>query len=671
MLKKAMTGLTLLMCLSVNAQSLDLSLGTNDWSSVSGQTLTGAQTFQAGPNAWSISPYTGSTMYSLSPTNTTNTYSNMSTALGLSSVSVTALSAEIAAQNPSGGGSITNAAWVSKNFTFAAPSTFKMYWTYTSVDYVPFNDGSITTLVNTDDATTLGKINGVSTQYLLLGATNPGTGNYSTGSYGSTGWQVVNYNVLTAGTYKLGFAVFNQGDTALSPVLNVNDGLGTVTQNGTIFGSVAPNDPSMPTVDPTPPAATVVSQSTSDSTTSSSVNGTSTIVNNIAYGVTAVAVAQSNGRGEQTPKVLKVIQTTVTTEKTPFTLTQTSTTPVTTTTVTTPVTTKVWSDGTTTIENGTPVTSTTTSNSVSSVDTPGIEVVEIDTKKDYSTRVDQYSYLNDANHRINLTLDSDTLSRHQVSDNILKPKTDLIGDEEKGWTYFIAEGQRSNTSDTYKFNTQRYGVGHEKNIESNWIVGGQYNHVNSNLTGDQSGGNLEKNHVGVYSLYSHEGWLLKSDFGVAVNTYRNYHTINELQLGNQGKANGKDVWLANRVYAPSLEGIEGLESFEGFRPYAGVRVQNTQRNGLTESGSEVSSMTYDKINKTNTIGEAGVRYENVVFEKVNVIAEAGRTTNNITTIKVGANFTPKENVLGNASLTQQRQNGVTNNIAQVSLKVLF
>ena len=668
MLKKAIAVTASLVCLSVNAQSLNLSLGTGDWTSVDGQTLTGPQTFQAGPNAWAISPYTGSTMYSLSPTNPTNSYSNMSTALGLSSASVSALSAEIAAQNPSGGGSITNAAWVSKDFTFAAPSTFKMYWTYTSVDYVPFNDGSITTLVNTGDATTLGKINGVSTQYLLLGATNPGTGNYSTGSYGSTGWQVVNYDVTTAGTYKLGFSVFNQGDTALSPVLNVNDGIGTVTQNGTPFGSVAPNDPTMPTVDPTPvtpptpPAATVVSQSTTDSVTSSSVNGTPVIATNIAYGATAVAVAQSNGRGEQTPKTLKVVQTTVTTGTTPFTLTQTTTTPVTTTTVTTPVTTKVWSDNTTTTENGTPVTTTSTTDSVSSVDTPGVEVVEIDTKKDYSTRVDQYSYMKNANERINLTLDSDTLSRHQASDNILKSRTTLVGDEEKGWTYFVAEGQRSNASDTYKMNTQRYGIGHEKNVESNWIVGAQYNYVAANLTGDQSGGSLEKNHVGVYSLYNHEGWLLKSDLGVAVNTYKNYHTINELQLANQGKANGTDVWLANRLYTPD---------FEGFRPYAGVRVQNSNRNGLTESGSEVSSMTYDKINKTDTIGEAGVRYENVVFDKVNMMAEAGRTTNDITTIKVGASFTPKENVLGGVTIGQQRQNGVTNNIAKISLKVLF
>jgi hypothetical protein len=399
MLKKALAVSASLVCLSVNAQSLNFSLGTGDWTSVDGQTLTGAQTFQAGPNAWAISPYTGSTMYSLSPTQPSNSYANMSTALSLSSASVSALSAEIAAQNPSGGGSITNAAWVSKDFTFTAPSTFKMYWTYTSVDYVPFNDGSITTLVNTGDAATLGKINGISTQYLLLGATNPGTGNYSTGSYGSTGWQVVNYDVTTAGTYKLGFAVFNQGDTALSPILNVNDGLGTVTQNGTLFGSVAPNDPTMPTVDDTPvtPPPSPTPVVTTETTTTT---GTPTITTSIAYGATAVSVALANSRGDQTPKTLQVTQTKTETGVTPFTLTTVTQTPVTTTTVT------KTDDVVTDTESSTTVNETT--NSVT-----GEEVVEIASNKNYSTRIDQYDYLSKANERINMWLDSDVLSRHR------------------------------------------------------------------------------------------------------------------------------------------------------------------------------------------------------------------------------------------------------------------
>ena len=82
-------------------------------------------------------------------------------------------------------------------------------------------------------------------------------------------------------------------------------------------------------------------------------------------------------------------------------------------------------------------------------------------------------------------------------------------------------------------------------------------------------------------------------------------------------------------------------------------------------------MTYDGYSQTNTIGEGGVRYDSTVFDTVNLTVEAGRTTNDITTYKLGASFTPAQHVLGGLTLGQQRQNGVTNNIAQVSLKVLF
>ena len=593
-LNKSLLTMTLFLAINAKADPLDLSLGTGDWSSVSGQTLTGTQTFQAGPNAWAISPYTGSTMYSLAPTSPSNTYANMSSALGMSSASTSALSSQIAAQNPSGGGNITNAAWVSKNFTFTAPATFNMYWTYTSTDYVPFNDGSITTLVNTTDASVLGKINGISTQYLLLGATNPGTGNYSTGSYGSTGWQVVNYSILSAGTYKLGFAVFNQGDTALSPVLNVNDGLGTVTQNGTTFGAVAPNDPSMPsspavTPPTTPSAPTVVSQSTSETTSASSSSGASTVTTSIAYGITAVTVAQANSKGGQTPKVLNVVQTTTSTGTTPFTVTTTTTTPVTTTTTTTPVTTKVWSDGTTTTEEGTPVTTTSVTNTTSSVETQGVEVVQIGTQQNYTTRIDQYDQMASQNRRLNATLDSDPLSRVKATDGGLAQRT---GDN-RDWNFYInANGSKSNTVDTYKYNANTFGVGFETKIDNATLVGVQYNRVDSTTTGEQGGGNLYKDAVGVYALANVENFLIKGDLGYALNKYNAGHNLPELGLSNSSSANGADKWAAIRAYTPE---------FYGFRPYIGGRVENNQRNSTSDSGSDVSAVSYAGINSTKSI----------------------------------------------------------------------
>jgi uncharacterized protein YhjY with autotransporter beta-barrel domain len=122
------------------------------------------------------------------------------------------------------------------------------------------------------------------------------------------------------------------------------------------------------------------------------------------------------------------------------------------------------------------------------------------------------------------------------------------------------------------------------------------------------------------------------------------------------------MWLANRVYTPDTN---------GFRPFAGVRIQNSTIGAVTESGTPLTAMTYSKQNQTNTIGEAGVRYDAKVADKVNLTAEAGQTTNNITTVKVGASFTPEQNVLGNVNVVQQRQGSVVNNILQASIKWLF
>lgn len=282
----------------------------------------------------------------------------------------------------------------------------------------------------------------------------------------------------------------------------------------------------------------------------------------------------------------------------------------------------------------------------------------------YSTRVDQYDYLKKANERINQALDSNVLDRFAVKDATLQSK--LKDQGEDSYTYLIAQGTTSNTSDTYKMNSSRFGIGHEKKIKANWIVGGQLNYVNGNLNGEDASGSLNKTHVGAYSLATWNDWILKSDVGYAVNNYSNSHALTNIQeLGpqyNSGKTNGQDMWINNRVYTPE---------FKGFRPYAGVRVQNTQISGLTESGSTLTAMSYDKVNSTNVIGEGGLRYENKLFDKVNLVAEAGQTSNNITSQKVGLSYSPEKNVLGVFNIGQQRQNGVVDNTAQVNIKVLF
>jgi hypothetical protein len=621
------------------------------------------------PATWQFSAY-GNSMLALQP-GPSNQWNTVGTTLGLTSSQITSLSALLQQQAQASGfgsGSITNSAFVHRTVTLTAGTTYQLAWNYIGTDYVPFNDGSITTLVGTGStAGVTPTVNNYAQNYALLGFTNPGTGDYSAGTFGSTGWQVSTYSVPTSGDYQLGFAVFNLDDTGLSPVLLVDEQQGTTLQNGTTFGAVAPNPgtsaPSSPGSTPsTPSAPTIVSSAPGTPiVTSNSVSGPTTTDIAIATGVTITVMTLTDTRTGES-KVLSINRNTTNVSTTPVTTTVTSTTPVTTTTTTTPTTVNTYSDNTTQTVNGTPTTTQTTANQVTVASNTVDDVQTASQDQAYSTRIDQYDYMTKANTRINMTLDSNVLDRHRGNDGVLTARTGLVGNEEKGWTYIIAEGQRSNASDTYRMNTTRFGVGHEKRIESNWIAGAQYNNVVGNLAGDQSGGRLEKNHIGLYSLYNYEGWLLKSDLGVARNTYSNYHNINELGMSNTGKADGTDIWLANRLYTPDME---------GFRPYAGVRVQNSKIAGLTETGTPLTAMTYAGQNQTNTIGEAGVRYDTKVNDTVNLTAEVGQTTNNITTVKAGASFTPDKNVLGSVNVVQQRQGSIVNNIVQATVKWLF
>ena len=108
------------------------------------------------------------------------------------------------------------------------------------------------TLVKNGEPNVVGTLNGQQSQYALLGFTNTGTGNYSTNSYGATGWQVAQFVVPSDGTYTLGFTSFNLGDTALSPILFIDEVQGTTALNGQTFNPVQPNSGS--TAPPPPPS---------------------------------------------------------------------------------------------------------------------------------------------------------------------------------------------------------------------------------------------------------------------------------------------------------------------------------------------------------------------------------------------------------------------------------
>ncbi len=255
--------------------------------------------------SWTFGPNNAAKAVALQPVNPV-TFSDAMAALGLSGSPQTAIQNQLTAdRNASGFGSgnPTNAAWITREVQLTAGETYTMSWNYLGTDYVPYNDGSVTALVPvTVTGTPVIRVNNYVQSYALLGFTNPGTGDYSTNSYGATGWQTSTYRVDITGTYKLGFAVFNLGDTSLSPVLMVDSEAGStercVSGTCTTFGGVEPNNETAPTVAPTTTAETTTTSTTSTTTTTLPPAPTSLVVTSLddttANGTLRWAITQAN-----------------------------------------------------------------------------------------------------------------------------------------------------------------------------------------------------------------------------------------------------------------------------------------------------------------------------------------------------------------------------------------
>ena len=233
------------------------------------------------PATWSFSPF-GTYAAALQPGNSSPVFDVAINEIGLSSTHSASIKSLLVDQRTAacatgvcGNADPTNAAWMVKQVTLQAGTIYTMSWNYIGTDYVPFNDGSITSLVPIDSTSSATiSVNNQVGNYALLGFTNPGTGDYSTGSFGSTGWQISTYEVSETGEYLLGFAVFNLGDTGLSPVLLVDSEPGQTLKNGETFGAVVPNNPSAPTVAPTTTPETSVPTTTSEAPTTTETPST-------------------------------------------------------------------------------------------------------------------------------------------------------------------------------------------------------------------------------------------------------------------------------------------------------------------------------------------------------------------------------------------------------------
>jgi hypothetical protein len=548
----------------------------------------GMQNFNAGgSHSWTITPPTGDYMVSIQPTGQqqtgTNDFQTMATALNLSATSVTQIQNAMTA---SGNGLPTNAAWLYQDLVLANGTTFNVAWQYVSSDYEPFNDGSLTSLVNTT-GTVVATVNGENKEYALLGFTNAGTGNYSVGSYGATGWQLATYLVNENGTYRLGFGSFNLSDTALSPILFVTQYQGTTLDHGVAFGPIAPNAGSSapnnsggggsggggsPTIVSTAPGADIV--------TSSSTVGATVDQDTVNY------TAATSGDTKT------ITQTTITAH----------TTPTTTVTVITPTTVDTYSDGSTVTTNGTPVTTTTTVNTITFNQAEVVKTAHVGGGKD------------------------------AYNNTIVKPFfVDPFGISDGSWADVSLSSGNNIGSTNVNF-------GYQKTVDNITAgVAGSAGKVassglnNSSVTGETYAGTA-------YVLNKSDLVNVKGSIGFGIGNYVVDNSIASFGLSNKTKSQQKTAYADMAFYS--------AKDYAGWTPFAGVTVLNSDIGNVEETGTSLLSSGTVASNKTYTMPYVGVKNE----VSPGVVVEVKATQTEPYGTVVSGKVTAKNKITDNVSL---------------------
>lgn len=347
-------------------------------------------------------------------------------------------------------------------------------------------------------------------------------------------------------------------------------------------------------------------------------------------------------------KRIKITKVVTTKTEAPVTTVTTVTTPVTTTITTTPVVNGVY---------GTVASTSSVSNTATSSTVVTKESSTSLQNTDYFTRVDQLSYLNKISGLINASVDNNALDRHYGGEST----------EFKATTYFGINKSGSNTTDTYKYKGDHYSLGGERYLGNNIMIGAQYDYITGTVAGEQSGGTLVKHHLGLFNLYSTHGWIVDTDVGAAVNTFTNYHTLNELALTNSGTTKGKDVWGNLKVYTPDLVGL---------RLFAAGRYEGNTVDAEQEIGSALTTILYDAIDTREFTKQIGIRFDRLIGTNLRLIGEASiyHPSTNTRMFRAGLMyFSSSKHFNGSINIIQQRagSEGIILNTGRLELNVKF
>jgi hypothetical protein len=448
---------------------------------------------------------------------------------------------------------------------------------------------------------------GISSSWSPLGATyyngaNGGNGDYTIG----LGWYLPTLaNGATATfnyAYIFGPSAFAAGETAVTS----GAGGGTpgvvpgCTSSCTLTDVGDASAPATPTVTGTS-TVNIVTSSTSYSA------WTSAFATTYAYAISHATPAITNNR-----LVIGRDNTTTTTA------TETQTRTETTTTTTTPRTTTTYSNGTSTVADGTASSSNTTATQTQSLAIATPTTVSQTASAPVDT-VENSMLLNIYSQEMNR---ADPLNRiNLVGDKITRRTSQAKDIDRNTWAWISGKSANGNDSRGTGFE-----IGVERLINDTTLVGLQYNKINTNLTKVEQGtGKFDTDMANVYAIKKLGRWAIKPSLGYGSSDYRSSRTIvlgaqenfAEEVYSNSHSTKGKSVWADLQVIAPQLWKIT---------PYAGLTLRKTQVNGGTETGTEVTRVTYGKYNDTSSQPYVGARFDSDVTDRGIFYTVDGRVT---------------------------------------------
>lgn len=448
---------------------------------------------------------------------------------------------------------------------------------------------------------------GISSSWSPLGATyyngtNGGNGDYTIG----LGWYLPTLaNGATATfsyAYIFGPSAFAAGETAVTS----GAGGGTpgvipgCTSSCTLTDVGDASAPATPTVTDTS-TVNIVTSSTSYSAWSSAFATT------YAYAIAHATPTITNNR-----LVIGRDNTTTTT------VTETQTRNATTTTTTTPRTTTTYSNGTSTVADGTASSSNTTATQTQSLAIATPTIVSQTASAPIDT-VENSMLLNIYSQEMNR---ADPLNRiNLVGDKITRRTSQAKDIDRNTWAWIT--GKSANGNDSRGTGIE---IGVERLINDTTLVGLQYNKINSNLTKVEQGtGKFDTDMASAYAVKKLGRWAVKPSVGYGSSDYRSSRTIvlgaqenfAEEVYSNSYSTKGKSVWADLQVIAPQLWKIT---------PYAGLTLRKTQVNGGTETGTEVTRVTYSKYNDTSSQPYVGARFDSDVTDRGVFYTVDGRVT---------------------------------------------